>query len=72
MKNHAMLFLISILTLTCLFSVAGTANRKFKFLPGNHKDTLIKDTEVFSEFKELPLKAKRKIPIKTTEGTWTQ
>src|SRR2546421_12843602 len=35
------------------------------------KDTTGKDSMIFSEFKELPLKAKRKIPLKTNEGTWT-
>lgn len=34
-------------------------------------DTTKKDSIVFTEFKTLPLKPKRKIPLHTTEGTWT-
>jgi Tol biopolymer transport system component len=34
-------------------------------------DTTKKDSVVFTEFKTLPLKPKRKIPLKTSEGTWT-
>ncbi|GAC1487664.1 MAG: amidohydrolase family protein [Flavisolibacter sp.] len=34
-------------------------------------DSSKKDIVPFSEYKELPLKATRKIPLQTNEGTWT-
>jgi Tol biopolymer transport system component len=36
------------------------------------KDTILRrDTVLFEKFKDLPLKAQRKIAFNTTEGTWT-
>lgn len=75
MKRNPVLFLMGILLFSCIMSMADTGIGKFRPTNQNHADTLIKDTtkelESFSEYKELPLKAKRKIPLKTTEGTWT-
>ena len=75
MKKYPVLLLLSILMLSCMLGMAHTGPGKFRLTNQNHVDTLIKDTtkelESFAEYKELPLKAKRKIPLKTTEGTWT-
>jgi hypothetical protein len=36
------------------------------------KDTILRrDTVLYEKFKDLPLKAQRKIAFNTTEGTWT-
>src|SRR2546423_11758786 len=66
--------LLSPLLLLCFFGNAGYYNGKFRN-EANRPDTSIKgDTvikESFNDYKGLPLKAKRKIPLQTSEGSWT-
>ncbi len=41
------------------------------FNNANSQNSTKKDSTIFSQFKGLPLKATRAIPLKTNEGTWT-
>ena len=47
-----------------------------RFIPYRHSNKLVadsvkKDSVVYEQYKDLPLKAQRKINFSTTEGTWT-